>query len=84
MQKAFSKGETKMKKLFTMLLAAVIALSLAACSSSSSESENAPANRLEEIKQRGYITVATEPYFAPNEFIDPTSSLQSISQISSE
>ena len=63
-----------MKKLFTLLLAAVIALSLAACSSSSStsESENVPANRLEEIKQRGYITVATEPYFAPNEFIDPT------------
>ena len=29
-----------------------------------------PANRLEEIKARGYIEVATEPYFAPNEFID--------------
>lgn len=33
-----------------------------------------PANRLEEILQRGYIEVATEPYFAPNEFIDSTKS----------
>lgn len=29
-------------------------------------------NRLEEIKARGYLEVATEPYFAPNEFIDPS------------
>ena len=29
-------------------------------------------NRLEEIRARGVLTVATEPYFAPNEFIDPT------------
>lgn len=29
-------------------------------------------NRLEAIKERGYIEVATEPYFAPNEFIDPS------------
>jgi polar amino acid transport system substrate-binding protein len=32
------------------------------------------ANRLEEIKKRGFIEIATEPYFAPNEFIDPTKS----------
>ena len=31
-----------------------------------------PANRLEAIIARGYIQVATEPYFAPNEFIDPS------------
>ncbi len=69
----FTKRRKKMKKLFTLLLAAVIALSLAACSSSSSNEEPVEAsNRLEEIRQRGYITVATEPYFAPNEFIDPT------------
>ena len=36
------------------------------------EISHAPSNRLEEILQRGYIEVATEPYFAPNEFIDPT------------
>ena len=29
------------------------------------------ANRLEQIQARGYIEVATEPYFAPCEFIDP-------------
>jgi len=29
-------------------------------------------NRLEDILSRGYIEVATEPYFAPNEFIDPS------------
>lgn len=28
-------------------------------------------NRLEEIMKKGYIEVATEPYFAPYEFIDP-------------
>ena len=33
-----------------------------------------PSNRLEDILARGYIEVATEPYFAPNEFIDPTKS----------
>lgn len=31
-----------------------------------------PANRLEEILARGYVTIATEPYFAPYEFIDPS------------
>lgn len=29
-------------------------------------------SRLDEILERGYIEVATEPYFAPNEFIDPS------------
>lgn len=29
-------------------------------------------NRLQDILDRGYIEIATEPYFAPNEFIDPT------------
>lgn len=29
-------------------------------------------NRLQQIQERGYIEVATEPYFAPNEFIDPS------------
>ena len=31
-------------------------------------------NRLERIKEQGYIEVATEPYFAPFEFIDPLKS----------
>ncbi len=29
-------------------------------------------NRLEEIKERGYLEVVMEPYFAPYEFIDPS------------
>lgn len=42
-------------------------------SHAASESETgAAANRLEDILNRGYIEVATEPAFAPNEFIDPT------------
>lgn len=57
-----------MKRLFCLMLAAVMMASLCACSSKG----EGRANRLEEIKQRGYITVTTEPYFAPNEFIDPS------------
>ena len=57
-----------MKKLFCLMLAAVMMASLCACSSK----DEGRVNRLEEIKQRGYITVTTEPYFAPNEFIDPS------------
>jgi len=34
--------------------------------------ESKPKNRLEAIKARGYIEVATEPAFAPFEFIDPS------------
>ena len=36
------------------------------------EMDHSSSNRLEDILARGYIEVATEPYFAPNEFIDPT------------
>jgi len=31
-----------------------------------------PANRLEAILARGYLEVVMEPYFAPNQFIDPS------------
>lgn len=37
-------------------------------------SGSAAGNRLDDILARGYIEVATEPYFAPFEFIDPTRS----------
>ena len=43
-----------------------------AAEAGATETAAAPSNRLEEIKARGVLTVATEPYFAPNEFIDPT------------
>ena len=35
-------------------------------------SDSASGGRLADILERGYIEVATEPYFAPNEFIDPS------------
>lgn len=43
-----------------------------ATTTTAGENTHAPSNRLEDILQRGYIEIATEPYFAPNEFIDPT------------
>ncbi|MBR2671167.1 MAG: transporter substrate-binding domain-containing protein [Oscillospiraceae bacterium] len=60
------------KKTIALILSVVFVLMLfAGCGSSSNGgNESKPANRLEEIKQRGYITVTMEPYFAPNEFID--------------
>ena len=56
-----------MKKLIPILLTAVLLLGLL-CGCSSDKNTD----RLEQIKQRGYIEVFTEPYFAPNEFIDPS------------
>ena len=57
-----------MKKLTVLFLSLVMLLAMTDCSS---ENKAEYANRLEEIKARGVLTVATEPYFAPNEFIDP-------------
>ena len=57
-----------MKKLTALFLSIILTFALAACGGG----ETAQTNRLEEIKARGVITVATEPYFAPNEFIDPS------------
>ena len=58
-----------MKKTAALLLTAVLLLGLL---SGCAKKEAAPANRLEDILARGYVTVATEPYFAPEEFIDPS------------
>lgn len=44
---------------------------LAGCAQEN-QSGDAATNRLEQIKERGYIEVATDPYFAPNGFIDPS------------
>ncbi len=50
-----------------MTLCLVLAVVLGGCGQAQQEN-----NRLNEILERGYITVTTEPYFAPNEFIDPS------------
>lgn len=56
-----------MKKSIIFLLATVLLITfLTACNSIES------ADRLDAIRQRGYLEICTEPYFAPNEFIDPT------------
>ena len=64
-----------MKKIISLSLAAIMtAAALTACTSSSASATTAapaPANQLERIRQKGVLTVATEPYFAPEEFIDP-------------
>lgn len=41
-------------------------------SSETAHSDSESGSRLADILERGYIEVATEPYFAPNEFIDPS------------
>ena len=58
-----------MKKLIAMLLVTLMLLSLTACGSSGEEKD-----RLAQIKEAGKITMVTEPYFAPMEFIDPNKS----------
>lgn len=45
----------------------LLTMALAGCSAKEDTKAN---NRLEAILERGYLEVATEPYFAPNEFID--------------
>ncbi len=36
--------------------------------------ENKTLDHLDRIKEKDYIEFVTEPYWAPNEFIDPTKS----------
>lgn len=44
----------------------------AASSEAAADTATDGGHRLDDILARGYIEVATEPYFAPNEFIDPS------------
>ncbi len=55
-----------MKKIISIALVLVIVLSFAACGAKKTET------RLDQIKAAGVLQVATEPYFAPYEFIDPS------------
>lgn len=62
-----------MKKMIALLLALVLALSLAACGNNpanTDEPQNTPANALEKIKADGVLTVALSPDFSPMEFVD--------------
>ena len=56
-----------MKKTVSLLLAIAMILCLCACGTKAE-----PKDRLAAIKERGYIEVTTEPYFAPYEFVDST------------
>ncbi|MDR2514220.1 MAG: transporter substrate-binding domain-containing protein [Christensenellaceae bacterium] len=59
------------KALLLGLILSLLAASVA-CAPAATQASGEPANRLEAIRARGYIEVATEPYFAPNEYIDPS------------
>ena len=55
------------RRWIAMTLCLFLAVVLGGCGEAQQEN-----NRLNEILERGYITVTTEPYFSPNEFIDPS------------
>ena len=57
-----------MKKMIAFLLAAILVLGCTACGSKKDEGND----RLAQIKEKGYIELCTEPYFAPFEYVDPT------------
>lgn len=68
-----------MKKVISLLLALVMALSLAACGAKNDtktddtanpDGEATPTNALEQIKADGVLTVALSPDFSPMEFVD--------------
>jgi len=76
-KKAGIERKRRMKNfrwLALLLTLLMVAMMVSACGGGKTAGENEPANRLEAIKARGYIQVATEPYFAPYEFIDPAQS----------
>lgn len=64
-----------MKKIFKMVwVMFIFSVTLVLSSGCTKKAANETNNRLEDIINRGYIEVVTEPYFAPNEFIDPSKS----------
>ena len=56
-----------MKKIISIMLLAAMMLSICVSASAAGKKD-----LLEKIKEKGYIEFTTEPYWAPNEFIDPT------------
>ena len=67
------KGENIMKKLFALILAILMVLSMAACGGKTdappADKDDAPAIK---TVTPGVLTVAISPDFAPMEFVDPT------------
>ena len=57
-----------MKKMIAFLLAAILVLGCTACGNKKDEGND----RLAQIKEKGYIELCTEPYFAPFEYVNPT------------
>ena len=70
----FRKGIRKGmgKRMLAGGVAVMMTAVLCGCGAGQTSGGAEASNRLEKIKERGYIEVATEPYFAPNEFIDST------------
>lgn len=58
----------KIKKLVSVVLTAVVMMGLAACGSSDSSASSGSKDKLAQIKEKGSISVATSPDFAPSEF----------------
>lgn len=64
----------RLKILGVLAALCTITGAMSGCASKSTTVMGKSKNRLLEIKARGYIEVATEPAFAPFEFIDPSKS----------
>lgn len=62
----------KYTKKLALLAVLTMATGLFAGCAQANESGDAGKNRLEQIKEKGYIEVTTDPYFAPMGFIDPS------------
>ena len=61
-----------MKQMMKLMLAMIAAMMLlAGCGSANEPAGPAPANKLEEILQKGKLVLATSPDYAPQEFINP-------------
>ena len=61
------------KLVFVVVLSVVLVL-IGGCNAKPAANAAKAQNRLQAILDRGYLEVVTEPYFAPNEFIDPSKS----------
>ena len=60
-----------MKKLLKAMIACtIVLLSLAGCSKQNNNTPAAPKTLLEQIRERGYITVGTEGTYFPNSYHD--------------